>query len=260
MDLYLVSDLHHYPEPEEHPGRRAFFSFLTDLRRLEDPGALWILGDLFDFWFEYGTVTPSGHEHLLTLLADLTRAGWEVDLIPGNHDFSAGRRFSLSTGAEVHCGRTVELLHGGRRLVLAHGDGLGPGDLGYRAIRPLLRSRVTRALFRILHPDLGIRLARLFSGTSRRILRKDLDHVPHGLEIWAERVLAAGADIVVTGHSHMGRVKPFGNGLHVSLGDWLTRRSYCIVRESSEIVPTLLDYSENEGIDMDARSSVGGEV
>jgi UDP-2,3-diacylglucosamine hydrolase len=258
MDLYLISDLHHYPEPEPHPGRSAFFSFLSDLRRIDPPGALWMLGDLFDFWFEYGTVVPAGHERLLSLLGDLSGSGWELHFLPGNHDFSAGRRFAAATGARVHSGKPVELEHGGRRLCLAHGDGLGSGDLGYRAIKPVIRSRGARLLFALLHPDIGIRAARIFSGTSRRILRRDLDHVPAGLEKWAAGRLAAGTDIVVTGHAHLGRVAAMEGGLHISLGDWLTRMSYCILPDGSTSEPLLLAYSGRQGISRGARPVEGG--
>ena len=258
MDLYLVSDLHHYPEPQEHPGRLAFLDFLDGLRRLDAPGTLWILGDLFDFWFEYGTVVPAGHERLLVGLGDLSRAGWSLHLLPGNHDFCAGRRFSACTGGEIHRDRFLELDHGGRRIVLAHGDGLGRGDAGYRMVRPLLRSRAGRALFSLLHPDVGMRLAGAFSGTSRRILRRDLDHVPAGLEEWAAGRLSAGADLVVTGHAHLGRIARLPGGMHVSLGDWLTRWSYCIVPEDSGVEPLLLSHRPGEGIPPVPRSLEGG--
>jgi len=248
MDLYLVSDLHHYPEPAPHPGREAFFSFLSDLGRLDPPGALWILGDLFDFWFEYGTVVPAGHERLLSLLRNLSASGWELHFLPGNHDFAAGKRFAASTGAAIHSGEPVVLDRAGRRLCFAHGDGLGTGDIGYRAIKPVIRSRPARFLFSLLHPDIGIRFAKLFSGTSRRILRRDLDHVPAGLEGWADGALSAGADIVVTGHAHLGRITALAGGLHISLGDWLTRMSYCILPDDSAAEPLLLTYSPNEGL------------
>jgi UDP-2,3-diacylglucosamine hydrolase len=258
MVLYLVSDLHHYPEPAPHPGREAFFSFLSDLGRIDSPGALWLLGDLFDFWFEYGTVVQAGHERLLSLLRNLSDSGWELHFLPGNHDFPAGKLFSASTGARVHPAGPVVLDHGGRRLCFAHGDGLGTGDLAYRAIKPVIRSRAARFLFSLIHPDLGMRLAGLFSGTSRRILRRDLDHVPAGLEKWAAGVLSAGADIVVTGHSHMGRITAMKGGLHVSIGDWLTRMSYCILPEDSASEPLLLTYSPREGIPGGTKPAEGG--
>ncbi len=245
MDRFLVSDVHLFPDPEEHPGRTRFLNFLGMLSSMTEPGELWILGDLFDFWFEYGSVVPAGHETTVCSIKHLSRTGWKVHFIPGNHDFWVGRYFIESTGAVVHGNTTVSTNFGGRSYLLAHGDGLGAGDTGYRLIKPILRSRIANLCFRLLHPDLGIRLARRFSDTSKRMLHRQLDELPEKLLEWAERRTEEGYQVIVTGHTHIDAVVDTGDGLYVSLGDWLTRFTYCRVPGDTGI-PELLTYRETE--------------
>lgn len=225
MTHYLIADAHLFPEPRPHPGRERLLRFLDDLAG-RDPSALWILGDLFDFWFEYRSVAPSGHWRILSALRELSDAGWSVRVLPGNHDSWLGGHFADATGAEVLDDRAVETEMAGRRAVLSHGDGLGAGDLGYRwLLRPVLRSRVSAALFGMLHPDLGRRLARLFSGTSRRILRRAAEEMPQGLAGWADETLKT-ADLVVTAHTHLPLIRALPGGIHLSLGDWIRSFSW----------------------------------
>ncbi|MBD3278623.1 MAG: hypothetical protein GF388_10000 [Candidatus Aegiribacteria sp.] len=234
MERIFLSDVHLYPEPEEHPGRKKFLDFLEHILENKDPGELWILGDLFDFWFEFSSAIPSGYGQCLFALQRLTRAGWKISLLRGNHDFWAGRQLEDMTGLEVHESNTAEIEAGGRKVLLAHGDGMGPGDLGYRILKPIIRSRAARFIYRMLQPDIGSFLARSFSGTSRRILRRDLDRIPNGLTQWVQARLEEGFDIVITGHTHLDKVLKSKKGIHVSLGDWLTRFTYCIIDEEYE--------------------------
>jgi UDP-2,3-diacylglucosamine hydrolase len=228
MDLYLVSDVHLYPEPEEHPGREMFLRFLSMLGD-RSPGSLWIAGDLFDYWFEYRSVIPSGFERTLAALRRLSGSGWQLDFLPGNHDWWTGRHFVESTGATVHRDRWVELQAHGMNMTIAHGDGLGPGDTGYRLLRPVLRSKVSTGLFSLLHPTLGTAFARLFSGTSRRILRQQACETPSGLLQWVDERLEQGADLVATGHTHLASLDERAGGIHLSLGDWISRFTYSVV-------------------------------
>lgn len=241
MDRFFISDAHLFPEPEEHPGREALLGFLNGLAGREEPAELWILGDLFDYWFEYRWVAPAGHQRVLAALRRLGDCGWSVNFLPGNHDFWVGDHFSRATGASVHTSGTVELISGDSRIIVAHGDGLGPGDTGYRMIKPVLRSPVSRFLFGLIHPDLGTLIARKFSDTSRRILRRHLDRVPPGLRVWYEGMMEQGFDVVITGHTHLDTVERTEKGMYVSLGDWLTRFTYCILPDGSGN-PELLRY------------------
>lgn len=243
MDRFFLSDVHLFPEREPHPGRNRFISFLNYLHDSNDPGELWILGDLFDFWFEYRSVVPSGYERCLSSLRGLSDKGWKVYFLPGNHDFWVGSHFGEATGAVIYLDDYLTLEMNGKRILLAHGDGLGSGDIGYRLLKPVLRSVVSRFLFSLLHPDLGTFIARHFSDTSKRILRRDLDSIPSGLKDWVSGKFDEGIDIIITGHTHLDTVNRSKKGIYVSLGDWLTRFTYCRMRNGTG-EPELLTYSE----------------
>lgn len=243
MDRFFVSDIHLFPEPEPHPGRERFISFLNYLGDSRSPAELWILGDLFDFWFEYRSVVPSGYGRCLSALRRLSDKGWKVNFLPGNHDFWVGRHFAEATGAAIHFDDYLTLDMNGKKMLLAHGDGLGSGDVGYKLMKPLLRSVLSRFLFSILHPDLGTFLARRFSDTSKRILRHDLDSIPSRLLDWINSKFDEGIDIIIMGHTHLDTIKKSNKGIFVSPGDWLTRFTYCIIRNNSR-EPELLSYSD----------------
>jgi len=226
--LYVLSDSHLYPEPEEHPGRERLHAFLDHLAA-QDPANLWIAGDLFDYWFEYRSTVPAGFCGTTSRLRRLWDLGWTLDFLPGNHDWWVGRHFAESTGMTVHRERWAEVESSGLRITIAHGDGLGPGDTGYRLIRPVLRAGVSSALFGMIHPTVGTALARLLSGTSRRILRQQAETMPSGLLEWVDERLTAGSDAVITGHTHLPSLEERPGGLHLSLGDWIGRFTYSLV-------------------------------
>lgn len=244
MDRFFLSDIHLFPEPEFHPGREAFISFLNYLHDSFNPGELWILGDLFDFWFEYRSVVPSGYERCISSIRKLTDKGWVFHFIPGNHDFWVGKHFIEATGAIIHPYDYLMLDLDGKKVLLSHGDGLGSGDVGYKLMKPVLRSAISRFLFSILHPDLGTFLARHFSDTSKRILRRDLDRIPSGMQKWINEKFDEGIDIIITGHTHLDTVIRTDKSIYVSLGDWLTRFTYFHMKDGLE-ADELLEYSCN---------------
>ena len=233
MKHYFLSDAHLFPRPEPHPGREPLLAFLRQLAGTE-AGALWILGDLFDFWFEFGGSPPAGHRDILDSLLALTDAGWTGRIIPGNHDHWLGDGFARATGFEIIPDRSLVRI-AGKGAFLAHGDALGRGDIGYRLIlRPLVRARVSRLLFGLLGAPFGLALARLASGTSRRILRRELEELPPGLVEWVDSELRSreDLDVIMTGHAHVPLLRNTGHGIHVSLGDWLMSFTYAILDES----------------------------
>lgn len=227
--LVVISDAHLFPGDRPHPGRERLVSFLGGLAST-DPATLVVAGDLFDFWFEYRNAVPAGFCRILASLEALSEKGWEVVFMPGNHDWWVGRRFVEATGARIERERELVLHRGGMSIVIAHGDGLGRGDPGYRLLlRPVVRSRVSTALFSLLHPDFGAVLAGAASGTSRRILRRQAERMPAGLLEWVRGRIAGGAGLVITGHTHIASVTPMPGGSHISLGDWLRTFTYAEV-------------------------------
>lgn len=234
MKHYLLSDAHLTPEGTDHPGRETLLRFLKSLRET-GPETLWILGDLFDYWFEYSTLIPSGYSAVLVSLRALSDSGWTLNFIPGNHDWWVGRHFSRETGMRVHRQTPLEADLAGLKAVLVHGDGIGNGDWGYRVMKPLLRAGVSRFAYSLLHPVPATAFATLFSDTSRKYLRKKARVIPRHLSAWAGEQLKA-CDLVVAGHTHVPSLATMPGGFFVSLGDWITSFTYLKVEEG---IPSL---------------------
>ncbi len=190
-----------------------------------------LLGDIFDFWFEYRHVQPRGYVRLLGKLAELSDRGIPIELFTGNHDMWYHDFFPQEIGAKIHR-KPVLRTYFGKTYYLAHGDGLGPGDHGYKFIKRVFSSRISQWLFARLHPNFGIGIANFFSQKSR-IAKKDLDNVFHGekefLLIHAREMLRQQPEIdhFVFGHRHHLKKIPLAEGKSVFyLGDWITYFSY----------------------------------
>jgi UDP-2,3-diacylglucosamine hydrolase len=205
-------------------------------------------GDLFDFWFEYRSVIPRGHTRTLGLLARMVDAGIQVDLVGGNHDWWGGSYLEEEVGVHFHRG-PVELDVAGHRALVAHGDGLGSGDRGYRILAWIIRNPAACWAFRWLHPDVGARVARAVSRTEERS-RMSADGRASGLalrapilERWArDRLLADEAlDLVLLGHTHLPVRKEVAPGrFYVNSGDWIRHRTYVELEEGCP--PRLLHW------------------
>jgi len=142
----------------------------------QDAEAIYLLGDLFDFWYEYKTVVPKGYTRLFSKLAELTDKGIPIHFFKGNHDFWAFDYLNEEAGVEIHDG-IQEISLKGKKFFLAHGDGLGPGDKGYKFLKKVFLSRFNQFLFRWLHPDLGTKMGLYFSRGSRisKTIKQDND-------------------------------------------------------------------------------------
>lgn len=226
---YIVSDIHLGAVPAAT--ERAFRGFLC--HAASHASGLLINGDLFDFWFEYRTVVPARYYRVLAALAEVVEAGVPVAFVGGNHDAWGGRFLRDEVGLTLLDG-PVEMRLGGRRALVAHGDGLGKGDLRYRALRRFIRHRWTVAAFRALHPDLGSRIALRASTTEEKAGNG------HGegrgrerfIEAWAvERLRADPAlQLVVAGHSHRPALVELEPGrFYLNTGDWIHHFSYAVL-------------------------------
>jgi UDP-2,3-diacylglucosamine hydrolase len=203
----------------------AFFDRVASER-----AALYVNGDLFDFWFEYGHAVPKRFIRVLHALGDLRRHGVPVSYVGGNHDFWIGDYLTRELGLAFTDGSLALDLQG-RRIFLAHGDGLGPGDHGYKLLKRVLRNPIARGLFRWIHPDLGIPIATAVSHTSRR-------HAPRPSrteEALLARVgtpwLRRGFDAVVIGHYHRPLHHRGPDGEFLVLGDWIERRTVAVLED-----------------------------
>ena len=198
---------------------------------------LYLLGDLFDFWFEYKTVVPKGFLRLLGYLSHLADKGIPITIFRGNHDVWMWDYFEKELGANIHS-NSIDVEHFGYKLHLHHGDGLGPGDHGYKFIKKVFNAPFFQFLFKWLHPDLGVGLANFFSQkSSQKTRHKDL--VYHGAEEeWiaqycAEYLEKYNCDFLIFGHRHM-PIKieyPNKNATYFNLGDWLHHKSYGVLND-----------------------------
>lgn len=225
MALYLFSDAHMgaLDDPDEQVK-------LDQIRRLldlvkTDGDRLVILGDLFDFWFEYQQAVPKDHHRLLFMLHDLVERGIKVDYVAGNHDFWVGDFFETQVGIKVHP-KELEFAYEGHRLHLIHGDGLAPADRGYRLLKRILRNRFNIWLYRKLTPDWGIPLAKWVSGGSRKYTYGRNDKFAIDYRQYAINKMKEGFDIVVLGHLHIPVEERFPDGIYINSGDFIRHFSY----------------------------------
>ncbi|MGH7482461.1 MAG: UDP-2,3-diacylglucosamine diphosphatase [Longimicrobiales bacterium] len=225
---YIVSDIHLGGVPAAT--ERAFVAFLrASYPRMR---SLLINGDLFDFWFEWGGITVGDHFRALAALADLVDGGTPVTLVGGNHDAWGGAFLERQVGLRLVDG-PLRMRLGDRETLIAHGDGVGHGDIGYRALRALIRSRPATLAFRTLHPELGLRLARAVSTTSEKQTGDGAGRARH-IRDWAIAQLAGDPELelVVCGHAHVAEIEEVRPGAHyVNAGDWLSRYSYAVLAD-----------------------------
>lgn len=227
--IYFVSDIHLGLGSDAERGEREqlFLKFLD--RCSADATTIVIVGDLFDYWFEYSTVIPRPFFRILTKLEALQRSGIRIEYLMGNHDFGHQDFFEKDIGIPVHRG-DVERVYGGKKFYLAHGDGKVYNDTGYLLLRPMLRNPVSIKLFQWLHPDIGIRLASGTSTTSRAHTDKRPVGSRDGLADFAEKKIGEGFDYVIMGHVHSPLVREFSLGGHsgryINLGEWLRHKTF----------------------------------
>jgi UDP-2,3-diacylglucosamine hydrolase len=248
--VYFMADAHLGAESQslESEKLRDLIGLLSHLQGCAS--FLYIVGDLFDFWFEYPTVTPTEHFEVLKALSELSRAGTEIRILGGNHDYWAGEKLEAMAGATV-VRDTGQPTHFGRKLFVAHGDGLPAGDWGYRMLKAVIRSRPAIAAFRLLHPTTGAALARWASGLSEITEGRILKAVPP-MKDFLERKLGDGYDAAIVGHVHRPFIWRTERGTAVIVGDWMANRSVV------ELTPDgfrMLRWSDGSLVESDAERS-----
>lgn len=197
--------------------------------------ALYLVGDLFDFWFEYKTVVPRGYTRLFGKLTEFTDNGIPVHFFKGNHDVWAFNYFEEELGFIMH--RKPEIHQfADKKFYIAHGDGLGRGDLGYKFLKRLFECPINQFLFKWLHPDLGIRMALFWSRKSRYAnITKELDKefIPEKERLfqYATNVIETQSEIdyFIFGHRHIPVKIPITKKTtYLNLGDWISNFSYAV--------------------------------
>ena len=231
--IYFLSDFHlGAPDHARSLEReKMIVQFLEGIRK--DAAAIFIVGDLFDFWYEYRTVVPRGYVRILGKIAEIADSGIPVHFFVGNHDMWMRDYFQKELGVPVYF-EPKEFSFNGKQFLVGHGDGLGPGDQGYKALKKIFRNPVCQWLFGILPPQIGIGLANWSSRKSRaktghseeQWLGDDQEWLLiHSRECLQEKKI----DYFVFGHRHLPidyRLSP--ESRYINLGDWINYFTYAV--------------------------------
>ena len=221
----FISDVHLGLQSKEieEKKEKLLVKFLNEVA--PDSDELFIVGDLFDYWFEYKYVYQKGFFRTLTALKDLTDKGVIVHYFIGNHDFMHLNFFTDEIGTILY-EEAVEFVLNGKKFFIAHGDGMVKNDFGYKILKSILRNKKIQWLYSWLHPDIGVGLAKFSSRSSRDYTaKKDYGKVD-GLFETAKNKIDNGFDYVLFGHEHIRKDLPYKNGRYINLGFWLDAPCY----------------------------------
>jgi UDP-2,3-diacylglucosamine hydrolase len=232
--IYFLSDFHlgapdHAASLERE---RRIVAFLEKIRR--DAAVIFIVGDLFDFWFEYRTVVPKGFIRILGKMAEITDSGTPIHFFTGNHDMWMSGYFEEELNIPVyHEPKVFE--YNGKKLLVGHGDGLGPGDHGYKFIKRIFRNKACQWLFGILPPAVGVGFAGWLSRRSRAVTgsldARFLGEEKEWLIIYCREVLRSQQyDYLIFGHRHLpiDFTLNAAGSRYINLGDWIRYNTYAV--------------------------------
>lgn len=224
MMHYFISDAH--IRTDENYRSKLLIKFLRDIRsKMTD---LYILGDLFEFWFEYNLVFPKNYFKTLAALYNLIQDGKKIHYILGNHEVMIGN-FLRNFGFTVH-GEDAIIDIAGKSVFLAHGNKFDK-RLWNTLWDKILTSKLNHALYSIIHPDIGVFLAQGISYLSRK--QHSNPELVNLLEHYAQSKLEE-VDIVILAHSHIPVLKEFRNNkYYINTGDWVKNFSYAVIDEET---------------------------
>jgi UDP-2,3-diacylglucosamine hydrolase len=229
--IYFLSDFHlGAPEYSKSLEReKKVVAFLESIR--PTAAEIFVVGDMFDFWFEYKHVVPKGYVRLLGKLAEITDSGIPIHFFVGNHDMWMRNYFQQELNIPVYFEpKTFE--RNGKKFFIGHGDGLGPDDHGYKMMKKVFRNPVSKALFGLLHPSIGIGVANYFSRKSRKKTGSSdeifLGEDKEWLIIFSKEILAKEYfDYFIFGHRHLPlNITLNPTSRYINLGDWIKYFTY----------------------------------
>ena len=249
--IYFLSDFHlgapdHFISLDRE---KKIIRFLEEIRK--DAAEIIIVGDLFDFWYEYRTVVPKGFVRILGKLAEITDSGIAIRFFVGNHDMWMSGYFEEELNIPVYH-EPQTFTWNEKKFLVGHGDGLGPGDHGYKFIKKIFRNKFCQWLFGILPPAVGVGLANYLSRRSRamtgevddRFLGEDNEW----LIIYSRDVLQKEYfDYLIFGHRHFPIDYSFPNGSrYINLGDWIRYCTYAVFDENGLVLKSWLPEMEQK--------------
>jgi UDP-2,3-diacylglucosamine hydrolase len=231
--VYFLSDFHlGAPDATTSLQReKLIVEFLDSIK--SDAAVIFIVGDLFDFWYEYKQVVPKGYVRILGKLAEITDSGILIHFFVGNHDMWMRDYFQTELNIPVYFEpKTFEFNQ--KKFLIGHGDGLGPGDHKYKFLKKIFRNKLCQWMFGVLPPSIGLGIANYFSKQSRasasNILEKFLGEENEWLISYCKTVLETTYfDYFIFGHRHLPIDFVFNNNSrYINLGDWINYNSYAV--------------------------------
>ncbi|HPF98347.1 MAG: UDP-2,3-diacylglucosamine diphosphatase [Flavobacteriaceae bacterium] len=229
--IYFASD-NHLGAPtakDSLPREKKFVAWLDEVKK--DAAAIFLLGDLFDFWFEYKTVVPKGFTRTLGKLAEISDSGIPIYYFVGNHDLWMNGYFEDELNIPVYH-KPKEFTFNDKTFFIGHGDGLGPGDKGYKRMKKVFTNSFSKWLYRWLHPDWGVKLAQYLSVKNKLISGEEdakfLGEEGEWLVLYSKKKLEEKhRDFFVFGHRHLPLEIDLGNNSkYINLGDWISHYTY----------------------------------
>lgn len=232
-NIYFASDFH-LGAPNYESSRNRENRIVQWMDSIyEDCKELYLVGDLFDFWFEYKKAIPKGFVRLQGKIAQFTDAGIPVHVFTGNHDMWMFDYLPKELGVELHR-KPIRKTYNGKEFLIGHGDGLGPGDHGYKFIKKVFANPLSQWLFARLHPNFGIGLADFWSGKSRAANQENdekfLGEENEWLAIYCKEYLKKEhIDYFIFGHRHLPLDLEVGpQSRYINLGEWLNYQTYAV--------------------------------
>jgi UDP-2,3-diacylglucosamine hydrolase len=231
--IYFLSDFH-LGAPNQASSlerEKRIVQFLDEIKK--DAAEIFLVGDMFDFWYEYRKVVPKGYIRLLGKLAELTDAGIPMHFFVGNHDMWMKDYLQTELNIPVYF-EPKEFVRNGKLFYIGHGDGLGPGDHGYKRLKKVFRNPACQWLFGILPPIVGMGIANYMSRKSRAqtgsteevFLGEDKEWL---LIFSRDTLLKKKVDFFVFGHRHLPiDYRLSGDSRYINLGDWISFSTYAV--------------------------------
>ena len=229
--IYFASD-QHFGAPTTQQSKIREVKFVNWLDSIKnDAEVIFLLGDLFDFWFEYKTAVPKGFVRVLGKLAELRDSGIQIHFFVGNHDLWMGDYFENELNIPTYHS-PKEFVFNNKIFLIGHGDGLGPGDKGYKRMKKVFTNPISKWLYRWLHPDIGIKLAQYLSVKNKLISGEEdvkyLGDENEWLVQYCKRKLTEKHyDFFLFGHRHLPlEIEISENSKYINTGDWISYFTY----------------------------------
>ena len=223
--VFFLSDAHLGAEKEdkEKLKEEKLISFLDRVNK--EGEFLYLVGDMFEFWFEYRDLIPKDHFRVLTKLKQLRDSGIKMKYVVGNHDFWLGDFLTKEIGIPIFK-ESIDVVHQGKKIFITHGDGLAKKDLGYRILKKILRNKINIFFYQQIPPHISYPLAKFVSRKSRESVQKrDTDYLEE-YEDFAKGKIGQGFDAVILAHTHVPVLRDLGEGVYLNLGDWFCHFTY----------------------------------